>query len=103
MSNINVTVYDYNINNVNEEVNINITTETQWPAWPAWPTGWNYVHDQNSASDTWSITHNLGFMPNITVVDTAGNTLIGFGIQYVNINSLIISLAGATTGVAYLS
>ena len=36
-----------------------------------------YVHIQEVASATWSITHGLGFVSNITVVDTAGTVVEG--------------------------
>lgn len=37
----------------------------------------NYIHNQQSASDLWTIVHNLGKFPSITVVDSAGTTVVG--------------------------
>ena len=61
-----------------------------------------YSHTQGSASDTWVIAHNLNFMPNVTVQDSAGNIVEG-EIAYTNTNSLTVSFASAFSGKAYLS
>ena len=61
-----------------------------------------YAHTQGSASNTWVITHNLNFMPNVTVQDSAGNIVEG-EITYTNTNSLTVSFASAFSGKAYLS
>jgi hypothetical protein len=61
-----------------------------------------YAHTQGSASDTWVIAHNLNFMPNVTVQDSAGNIVEG-EITYTNTNSLTVSFASAFSGKAYLS
>jgi hypothetical protein len=61
-----------------------------------------YMHTQGSASATWVITHNLGFYPNVTVQDSAGNIVEG-EITYTNTNSLTVSFASAFSGKAYLS
>jgi len=66
-----------------------------------------YQHNQTSPSATWVINHQLGYFPNVRVVDTAGNTVDG-QIQDIDNNSLIIRffLAGypyAMIGKAYLS
>jgi hypothetical protein len=60
------------------------------------------MHTQGSASATWVITHNLGFYPNVTVQDSAGNIVEG-EITYTNTNSLTVSFASAFSGKAYLS
>ena len=61
-----------------------------------------YVHIQEVASATWSITHGLGFTPNITVVDTAGTVVEG-SYNYPNSNTVVLSFIGAFSGRAYLS
>lgn len=61
-----------------------------------------YQHTQGSASASWVITHNLGFMPNVTVQDSAGNIVEG-EIAYTSSNSLTVSFASAFSGKAYLS
>lgn len=37
----------------------------------------SYRHIQGAASDTWTITHNLDFYPNITVFDSGGSQVEG--------------------------
>jgi hypothetical protein len=61
-----------------------------------------YVHIQEVASATWNITHGLGFVPNITVVDTAGTVVEG-SYNYPNSNTVVLSFIGAFSGRAYLS
>jgi hypothetical protein len=48
------------------------------------------------------INHNLGFKPNVTVVDSAGTIYEG-EITYTNPNSLTVSFSAAFSGKAYLS
>jgi hypothetical protein len=62
----------------------------------------SYEHMQGAASSSWSITHNLGFKPNVTVIDSAGNIVEG-EIAYTNSNSLTVSFQSAFSGNAYLS
>ena len=62
----------------------------------------SYAHTQGAASNSWVITHNLGFKPNVTVVDSAGNIVEG-EITYTNTNSLTVSFASAFSGNAYIS
>jgi hypothetical protein len=61
-----------------------------------------YTFTQNAVSSNWSITHNLGFYPNVTTVD-ATKLIIEGTVTYTDINSLTISFGIATTGYAYLS
>lgn len=61
-----------------------------------------YVHIQENASATWNVTHGLGFVPNITVVDTAGTVVEG-SYSYPNSNTVVLTFIGAFSGRAYLS
>lgn len=61
-----------------------------------------YEHTQGSVSDSWTIPHNLGFKPNVTVVDSGGTIYEG-EITYTNSNSLTVSFSVAFSGKAYLS
>jgi len=58
-----------------------------------------YVHVQNVASDTWSITHNLGKKPAITVMDNNGYEW-DVSVQHLSINAAIVSLLTPMTGTA---
>lgn len=66
------------------------------------PSVLGYVHEQVSASTTWSITHGLSFYPNITVVDSAGTVVEG-SYSYPNLTSVILNFSNAFAGKAYLS
>lgn len=59
-------------------------------------------HTQGSASSSWTINHNLGFYPNVTVVDSGGSIVEG-EISYTNSNSLTVTFSSAFSGKAYLS
>jgi len=62
----------------------------------------SYQHMQGAASNSWIITHDLGFKPNVTIVDSAGNIVEG-EIAYTNTNSLTVSFESAFSGTAYIS
>jgi hypothetical protein len=61
-----------------------------------------YHHTQNTSSNTWTITHNLGFYPNVTVADSGGSLVEG-EITYSSVNALTIRFTSAFSGQAYLS
>lgn len=60
------------------------------------------THDQIIASDTWQITHGLGRYPSITVVDTAGNVVVG-DIKYVDDCSMVAIFTSEFSGKAYIN
>lgn len=62
----------------------------------------HYRHDQDAASDTWVITHNLQKYPSISVVDSANNIVVGDTV-YNSINQLTIYFTGSFSGKAYLN
>jgi len=61
-----------------------------------------YVHDQPAASSTWSITHNMKFFPNVSIVDTALSKVIG-EVTYLSENALTVTFSHSFAGKAYLS
>lgn len=60
-----------------------------------------YEHDQQVASNEWVITHNLGKLPSVTVIDSADTIVIG-DTEFLSNNQLKISFTGSFTGKAYL-
>jgi hypothetical protein len=62
----------------------------------------NFVHDQGMPSNTWSIAHNLGKLPSVTVVDTAGSVVVG-DISYTDNNNLIVTFNDSFSGEAYIN
>lgn len=77
-------------------------TGPQGAVGPAGPAGSSYAHTQNTVSSTWSITHNMGFYPNVTTTDATGFPIEG-EVSYLDLNSLTVSFSIATSGFAYLS
>jgi hypothetical protein len=69
---------------------------------PAGPAGAGYVHTQEAAAATWTITHNLGRHPSVTVVDSGGSVVIG-DVAYVTANQVTVSFSAAFSGTAYLN
>ena len=66
------------------------------------PESISYTHDQSTPSDNWLISHNLGFRPNLTVIDSAGSNVIGY-VEHISSNQLRVTFSAAFSGVAYLS
>ena len=66
-----------------------------------------YTYPVTTAASTWTITHNLGRFPSVTVVDTGG-TIINGSVIYNSANQLTVTFfqggsALALTGKAYLN
>lgn len=61
-----------------------------------------FVHTQSSPASIWTITHNLGRFPAITVVDSA-NSVVDGDILYITENQLTLTFVGAFSGKAYLN
>lgn len=61
-----------------------------------------YTHDQGSPSATWTVTHNLGYRPNVAVVDSAGTVVEGL-VTYVDSDTLTVEFEYPFGGKAYCS
>lgn len=61
-----------------------------------------YVYNQDTISDEWEITHNLGFIPNITVVDNNGKVVEG-SYHYPDATTVVATFTEPVSGKAYLS
>lgn len=62
----------------------------------------NYLHTQTTASDTWVIVHNLNKFPSVTVIDSAGNEVIG-EVIYNDANQVTLKFEGGFKGTATLN
>lgn len=62
----------------------------------------SYVHQQGTASAIWTVNHNLGFNPNVKVIDSGGTNVEG-AVAYSDSNSLTLTFTAAFAGTAYLS
>ena len=63
---------------------------------------WTFTYEQASASDSWLIVHNLGRKPSVVIVDSADNVFYP-AVQYIDLNTVLVTMNGATTGKAYLN
>lgn len=62
----------------------------------------NYLHLQNTASAEWTINHNLGKYPSVTVVDSANDEVEG-NINHISVNQLIVTFSAAFAGRAFIN
>ena len=66
------------------------------------PISGSYIHTQSASASTWTINHNLGFNPAVSVVDSGENVVIG-DVTYISTNTLSVSFTASFGGKAYLS
>lgn len=62
----------------------------------------NYVHDQQVASATWTVTHNLGKFASVGIVDTVGDEVEG-EVRHNSINQVTIIFSAPVSGKAYIN
>ena len=60
-----------------------------------------FVYTQSSPSTTWTINHNLGYIPSVELFDT-GSQEIEATVSHTSINQTVILLTIATAGFARL-
>ena len=77
-------------------------TGSTGPQGPAGPSGQSFAYTPADAREVWNITHNLGYQPNVMVVDNVGTEYFG-AVVYTNTNSLTITFTSAVYATAYLS
>lgn len=79
-------------------------TNGQWPASPITAANQTkrYVFNQPVVSSTWNITHSLGGRPSVTIVDSAGTTVIG-EVVYNSDTSITVLFSAPFSGQAYLT
>jgi len=102
---VELTVQNTNVDvNVIEEIVIVElgTSGPQGPMGTIQPETLGYVHTQAIASDTWTINHNMIFVPNVTVIDSGGTVVEG-SYNYPNNNTVVLSFSSPFSGKAYLS
>lgn len=61
-----------------------------------------FQYTQYSASDTWTIEHNLGKYPSVSVVDSAGSVVVG-EVLYLTMNTLQVRFTLPFSGKVYLN
>lgn len=66
------------------------------------PSAASYIHVQDTPSDTWTINHNLGRRPSVTIVDSADSVVFG-NVKYESDDLITVTFSAATAGKAYLN
>ncbi|MDO4444701.1 MAG: siphovirus ReqiPepy6 Gp37-like family protein [Bacillota bacterium] len=61
-----------------------------------------YIHTHLTAEKVWDIRHNLNKYPSVTVVDSAGNTVLG-ECEYLSKDQIRLQFSAAFAGLAYLN
>jgi hypothetical protein len=62
----------------------------------------SFTWEQQTNEIVWTIQHNLGYRPNVSIIDYGRNN-IEADISHVDVNELTITFTSATSGYAYLS
>lgn len=63
-----------------------------------------YVHTQTTVSNQWDIIHNLGFFPNVTILDNdSPPRIVEADIRYLDTSSVRIIMNTSMSGTAYLT
>lgn len=80
-------------------------TESGWPSTPFFQTTGltrRSVHTQVSPSSSWTITHELGGYPSVSVVDSAKTQVIG-EVTYLSETQIRVDFTQPFSGLAYLT
>lgn len=64
---------------------------------------WTFTFEQEVASDTWVITHNLGRNPGVVAVDSAGSVQVPDDVHYDSENQITVKFCNAFAGKAFLN
>tara|TARA_Y100001951_G_C11069179_1_gene145110 strand:+ start:20 stop:388 length:369 start_codon:yes stop_codon:yes gene_type:complete len=75
-----------------------LTTDGNKLAW----TNATFVHNQGSATTSWSVIHNLNRYPSVTLV-TNSDVVVVADVEYTSSNTLTITMEDANAGKAYLN
>jgi len=62
----------------------------------------HFTFSQDTPESIWEVQHNLGKKPSVTVVDSGESVVVG-EIEYINLNSVRLTFAGAFSGKAYFN
>lgn len=62
----------------------------------------SHIHTQTVASAVWSVTHNLGKYPSVSVIDSANEEVIG-EVEHIDSNLLNIKFTAVFSGKAFIN
>lgn len=66
------------------------------------PVAGQYIHTQSISASTWIVTHDLGFFPAVSVIDSGGSVVEG-DVSYISVNQVSIAFSSSFGGKAYFS
>lgn len=79
-----------------------VQVEVTGPQGPQGPAGAPaYVHQQGSASATWTINHNLGYRPSVELLNTGSQEIEG-DVVHTSVNQTVVTFTSAVAGQARL-
>jgi len=62
-----------------------------------------FSHTQSASASSWTINHNLGKKPSVTITTLATGAQVIGEVAYTNNNTLVVSFAAAVSGIAHLN
>lgn len=62
-----------------------------------------FTHTQSASASSWTINHNLGKKPSVTITTLATGAQVIGEVTYTNNNTLVVSFAAAVSGIAHLN
>jgi hypothetical protein len=89
----NVNIIDVNVGGCMTRINVNPNITIN---------GGSYQYYIPTAAATWTINHNLGFVPNVLTTDVGGNEISGV-VTTATISIIVVEFSEAVSGYAYLS
>lgn len=88
---------------VEEGDNVIVTVSGEGPRGPVGGVGPDhFTFNQGAPSAKWTVQHNLGKQPSVTVFDSAKTQIEG-DVEHISANELTITFGAAFSGVAYLN
>jgi hypothetical protein len=80
------------------------TVDSGWPETPFFTLSSNrrFVYEQAIPSSTWSIAHDLGGYPSVSVVDSAKTQVVG-EVTYIDEENIVVEFSSAFAGLAFLT
>ena len=63
---------------------------------------YSHIHTQDVPAAQWTINHNMGKFPSVTIVDSSNSEVIG-EVSFTSNNQVVLTFSGAFSGKAYLN
>ena len=85
-----------------EVVQVVAAAEQGPPGPPGISAGASYLHTQSAASDTWTVNHNLGFRPAVSLLNAGGREMWA-EVIHTSINQFVAYFDSPVSGIAISS